>query len=72
MLCNSFGGSDTAVDAAFEPIYWLADNVIRWCGVVFVVLVIVLTSSIMAIANRCVLPLILQTYSVPRLHWHFF
>ncbi|KAM9701983.1 palmitoyltransferase ZDHHC16 isoform 7-T7 [Dama dama] len=33
LLYNSFGGSDTAVDAAFEPIYWLVDNVIRWCGV---------------------------------------
>ncbi|XP_066881017.1 palmitoyltransferase ZDHHC16 isoform X6 [Kogia breviceps] len=72
LLYNSFGGSDTAVDAAFEPIYWLVDNVIRWCGVVFVVLVIVLTSSIVAIAYLCVLPLILQTYSVPRLCWHFF
>lgn len=34
LLYNSFGGSDTAVDAAFEPIYWLVDNMIRWCGVV--------------------------------------
>lgn len=34
LLYNSFGGSDAAVDAAFEPIYWLVDNVIRWCGVV--------------------------------------
>ncbi|XP_007456273.1 PREDICTED: probable palmitoyltransferase ZDHHC16 isoform X6 [Lipotes vexillifer] len=72
LLYNSFAGSDTAVDAAFEPIYWLVDNVIRWCGVVFVVLVIVLTSSIVAIAYLCILPLILQTYSVPRLCWHFF
>uniref|UniRef100_A0A8C0DEY3 Palmitoyltransferase n=1 Tax=Balaenoptera musculus TaxID=9771 RepID=A0A8C0DEY3_BALMU len=72
LLYNSFGGSDAAVDAAFEPIYWLVDHVIRWCGVVFVVLVIVLTSSIVAIAYLCVLPLILQTYSVPRLCWHFF
>ncbi|XP_006880129.1 PREDICTED: probable palmitoyltransferase ZDHHC16 isoform X5 [Elephantulus edwardii] len=72
LLYNSFGGSDTAVDAAFEPIYWLVDNVIRWFGVVFVVLVIVLTGSIVAIAYLCVLPLILQTYSVPRLCWHFF
>ncbi|XP_019795301.1 palmitoyltransferase ZDHHC16 isoform X5 [Sagmatias obliquidens] len=72
LLHNSFAGSDTAVDAAFEPIYWLVDNVIRWCGVVFVVLVIVLTSSIVAIAYLCILPLILQTYSVPRLCWHFF
>ncbi|XP_039086194.1 palmitoyltransferase ZDHHC16 isoform X1 [Hyaena hyaena] len=72
LLYNSFGSSDTAVDAAFEPIYWLVDNVIRWCGVVFVVLVIVLTSSIVAIAYLCVLPLILRTYSVPRLCWHFF
>lgn len=35
-------------------------------------LVIVLTSSIVAIAYLCVLPLILRTYSVPRLCWHFF
>uniref|UniRef100_F7GJ04 Zinc finger DHHC-type palmitoyltransferase 16 n=1 Tax=Callithrix jacchus TaxID=9483 RepID=F7GJ04_CALJA len=34
LLYNSFGGSDTAVDAAFEPVYWLVDNVIRWFGVV--------------------------------------
>ncbi|XP_023062100.1 palmitoyltransferase ZDHHC16 isoform X7 [Piliocolobus tephrosceles] len=33
LLYNSFGGSDTAVDAAFEPVYWLVDNVIRWFGV---------------------------------------
>lgn len=39
---------------------------------VFVVLVVVLTSSIVAIAYLCVLPLIIQTYSVPRLCWHFF
>jgi hypothetical protein len=39
---------------------------------VFVVLVIVLTGSIVAIAYLCVLPLILRTYSVPRLCWHFF
>ncbi|KAM5139455.1 palmitoyltransferase ZDHHC16 isoform 5-T5 [Callospermophilus lateralis] len=45
----------------------------RWrYGKVFVVLVIVLTGSIVAIAYLCVLPLILQTYSVPRLCWHFF
>ncbi|XP_008948990.1 palmitoyltransferase ZDHHC16 isoform X8 [Pan paniscus] len=72
LLYTSFGGSDTAVDAAFEPVYWLVDNVIRWFGVVFVVLVIVLTGSIVAIAYLCVLPLILRTYSVPRLCWHFF
>ncbi|XP_045147483.1 palmitoyltransferase ZDHHC16 isoform X2 [Echinops telfairi] len=72
LMYNSFGGSDTAVEAAFEPVYWLVDNVIRWFGVVFVVLVVVLTSSIVAIAYLCVLPLILQTYSVPRLCWHFF
>ncbi|KAH0504504.1 putative palmitoyltransferase ZDHHC16 [Microtus ochrogaster] len=72
LVYNSFGGSDTAIDAAFEPIYWLVDNVIRWFGVVFVVLVIVLTGSIVAIAYLCVLPLILRTYSVPRLCWHFF
>uniref|UniRef100_A0A2I3SD16 Palmitoyltransferase n=1 Tax=Pan troglodytes TaxID=9598 RepID=A0A2I3SD16_PANTR len=87
LLYNSFGGSDTAVDAAFEPVYWLVDNghvshrpnpgfggrppppgKLR----VFVVLVIVLTGSIVAIAYLCVLPLILRTYSVPRLCWHFF
>ena len=72
LLYNSFGGCDTAWDAAFVPIYWLVDNMIRWYGVAFVLLVIVLTSSIVAITYMCVLPLILQTYSMAWLCWHFF
>uniref|UniRef100_A0A8C3X181 Palmitoyltransferase n=1 Tax=Catagonus wagneri TaxID=51154 RepID=A0A8C3X181_9CETA len=72
LLYSYFRGSDTAVDGAFEPICLLVDNVIRWCGLVFMVLVTVLTSSIVATTYLCVLPLILQTYSVPQLCWHFF
>uniref|UniRef100_A0A6I8PEV6 Palmitoyltransferase n=1 Tax=Ornithorhynchus anatinus TaxID=9258 RepID=A0A6I8PEV6_ORNAN len=37
---------------------------------VFVALVVVLTGSIVLIVYLCVLPLILRTYSVPRICWH--
>uniref|UniRef100_A0A6I8NEH0 Uncharacterized protein n=1 Tax=Ornithorhynchus anatinus TaxID=9258 RepID=A0A6I8NEH0_ORNAN len=70
LLYNSFGGSDAVIDALFEPIYWLVDHVTRWFGVVFVALVVVLTGSIVLIVYLCVLPLILRTYSVPRICWH--
>lgn len=31
---NSLSDSDTLLDCAFEPIYWVVDNVTRWFGVV--------------------------------------
>lgn len=34
LFYNSFADSDTALDALFEPIYWLVDHVTRWFGVV--------------------------------------
>ncbi|XP_040217172.1 palmitoyltransferase ZDHHC16 isoform X1 [Rana temporaria] len=67
---NSFTDSDVVVESMFEPIYWLVDHVTRWFGIVFVVLVIILTSSIVLIVYICVLPLILQTYSTEWICWH--
>lgn len=34
LFYNSFADGDTALDALFEPIYWLVDHVTRWFGVV--------------------------------------
>lgn len=31
---NSLSNSDTLLDCAFEPVYWIVDNVTRWFGVV--------------------------------------
>ena len=31
---NSLCNSDSMLDAVFEPIYWLVDNLTRWFGVV--------------------------------------
>ncbi|XP_030426406.1 palmitoyltransferase ZDHHC16 isoform X3 [Gopherus evgoodei] len=70
LLYNSFTNSDVVLDSLFEPIYWLVDHVTRWFGVVFVALVIVLTSSIVAIVYICLLPLILQTYPPGWICWH--
>uniref|UniRef100_A0A8D0L876 Palmitoyltransferase n=1 Tax=Sphenodon punctatus TaxID=8508 RepID=A0A8D0L876_SPHPU len=70
LVYNSFADSDTALDALFEPVYWLVDHVTRWFGVVFVALVIVLTSSIVVIVYLCLLPLILQTYPPLSICWH--
>lgn len=70
LVYNSFTNSDVIIDSLFEPIYWIVDHVTRWFGVVFVALVIVLTSSIVLIVYLCVLPIILQTYSVSWISWH--
>ncbi|XP_015271406.1 PREDICTED: probable palmitoyltransferase ZDHHC16 isoform X1 [Gekko japonicus] len=71
LLYNSFIDSDTALDALFEPVYWLVDHITRWFGVVFVALVIILTSSVVCIVYVCLLPLILRTYPLPWIFWHF-
>ncbi|XP_066179833.1 palmitoyltransferase ZDHHC16 isoform X8 [Sylvia atricapilla] len=70
LLYNSFTNGDVVLDSLFEPIYWLVDHVTRWFGVVFVALVIGLTSSIVAIVYICLLPLILQTYTPGWICWH--
>ncbi|XP_039402658.1 palmitoyltransferase ZDHHC16 isoform X1 [Mauremys reevesii] len=70
LLYNSFTNSDVVLDSLFEPIYWLVDHVTRWFGVVFVALVIVLTSSIVAIVYICLLPVILQSYPPGWICWH--
>ncbi|XP_056102054.1 palmitoyltransferase ZDHHC16B isoform X1 [Rhinichthys klamathensis goyatoka] len=62
--------SDTVLDCVFEPIYWLVDNMTRWFGVVFVSLVITLTSSIVIIVYLCVLPIIFSTYPLHWILWH--
>ncbi|KFZ67228.1 putative palmitoyltransferase ZDHHC16, partial [Podiceps cristatus] len=70
LLYNSFTNGDVVLDSLFEPIYWLVDHVTRWFGVVFVALVIGLTSSIVAIVDICLLPLILQTCTPAWICWH--
>ncbi|XP_077406493.1 palmitoyltransferase ZDHHC16B [Vanacampus margaritifer] len=67
---NSLSNSDTMLDCAFEPVYWIVDNVTRWFGVVFVTLVILLTTSVVVIVYLYVLPTIVGTYAVPWIVWH--
>ncbi|KAM9561555.1 palmitoyltransferase ZDHHC16B-like isoform 1-T1 [Salvelinus alpinus] len=67
---NSLTNSDTYLDCVFEPIYWIVDNVTRWFGVVFVCLVIALTSSVVVIVYLCLLPVILNTYPLQWIIWH--
>lgn len=96
---NSLSNTDTLLDCAFEPVYWLVDNVTRWFGVVrqcsrstfvlllhlvsrvycgflppfmqvFVTLVILLTTSVVAIIYLFVLPIIFHTYPVHWVAWH--
>ncbi|XP_069756394.1 palmitoyltransferase ZDHHC16-like isoform X2 [Narcine bancroftii] len=70
LVYNSFTNSDVVLDSLFEPIYWLVDHVTRWFGVVFVVLVIILTTTIVLIVYICVLPVILSTYPAGWVAWH--
>ncbi|TSL75281.1 putative palmitoyltransferase ZDHHC16 [Bagarius yarrelli] len=61
---------DTVLDSIFEPVYWLVDNLTRWFGVVFVCLVIALTTSVVLIVYLCVLPRIVRTYPAHWILWH--
>ncbi|XP_075890865.1 palmitoyltransferase ZDHHC16B [Nelusetta ayraudi] len=67
---NSLSNTDTLLDCAFEPVYWIVDNVTRWFGVVFVTLVILLTTSVVVIIYLFVLPTIFSTYPVHWVAWH--
>ncbi|XP_047465935.1 palmitoyltransferase ZDHHC16B isoform X2 [Mugil cephalus] len=67
---NSLSNSDTLLDCVFEPVYWIVDNVTRWFGVVFVCLVVLLTSSVVVIVYLFVLPTILSTYALHWIVWH--
>ncbi|XP_034464388.1 palmitoyltransferase ZDHHC16A isoform X3 [Hippoglossus hippoglossus] len=70
-LCfNSLTDSDVVFDSVFEPVFWTVDYVTRWFGTVFVCLVVILTSSILAIVYIILLPLVLNTYSPPWIAWH--
>ncbi|XP_048406733.1 palmitoyltransferase ZDHHC16B isoform X2 [Stegostoma tigrinum] len=70
LVYNSFTNNDVVLDSLFEPIYWLVDHVTRWFGVVFVILVIILTTTIVMIVYICVLPVIVSTYPVGWIVWH--
>ncbi|XP_039992043.1 palmitoyltransferase ZDHHC16B isoform X2 [Xiphias gladius] len=67
---NSLSNSDTVLDSVFEPVYWIVDNVTRWFGVVFVCLVIFLTTSVVVIVYLFILPTIVGTYPLHWVVWH--
>ncbi|XP_062257299.1 palmitoyltransferase ZDHHC16A isoform X1 [Platichthys flesus] len=70
-LCfNSLTDSDVVFDSVFEPVFWTVDYVTRWFGKVFVCLVVVLTSSILAIVYLILLPMVIDTYSTAWIVWH--
>ncbi|KAM9848191.1 palmitoyltransferase ZDHHC16A isoform 2-T2 [Aulostomus maculatus] len=70
LFFNSLTDSDVFFDSVFEPLFFTVDYVTRWFGLVFVCLVVLLTSSILVIAYVVLLPLILNTYSPPWIAWH--
>ncbi|XP_008313030.1 palmitoyltransferase ZDHHC16B isoform X2 [Cynoglossus semilaevis] len=70
LFYNSLNNSDTLLDCVFEPVYWIVDNVTRWFGVVFVCLVVLLTTSVVVIVYLYVLPTIFSTYPAHWIVWH--
>ncbi|XP_048061227.1 palmitoyltransferase ZDHHC16A isoform X5 [Megalobrama amblycephala] len=67
---NSLTNSEVVMDSILEPVFWMVEVVTRWFGMVFVFLVVALTSSVIFIAYFCLLPLVLQTYSPGWIMWH--
>lgn len=58
------------LDSAFEPLFWFVDNFTGYLGVIFVILVTVLTSSVVLLWYMFLRPLVL-TYSAPYIIFHF-
>uniref|UniRef100_A0A1A8RJI3 Palmitoyltransferase n=2 Tax=Nothobranchius rachovii TaxID=451742 RepID=A0A1A8RJI3_9TELE len=67
---NTLSDSDTLLDCIFEPVFWVVDNLTRWFGVVFVCLVVLLTSSVVIIVYLFVIPMVVRTYPVHWSIWH--
>lgn len=67
---NSLTDSDVVFDSVFEPAFWTVEFVTRRFGKVFICLVVILTSSIIAIAYFVLLPLVLNVYSTAWMAWH--
>ncbi|XP_051946085.1 palmitoyltransferase ZDHHC16A [Xyrauchen texanus] len=67
---SSFTNSEVMMDSILEPVFWMVEVVTRWFGMVFVFLVVALTSSVVCIAYFCLLPLVLQTYTPGWIMWH--
>ncbi|KAI2657904.1 Palmitoyltransferase ZDHHC16A [Labeo rohita] len=67
---NSLTNSEVVLDCILEPVFWMVEVVTRWFGMVFVFLVVALTSSVVFIAYFCLLPLVLYTYSPGWMMWH--
>jgi len=55
---NSCRSKTYIVDAAFEPVYWIIDHVANFMGLIFVVLVTLLTASVVSIWYIYLLPVI--------------
>ncbi|XP_077351768.1 palmitoyltransferase ZDHHC16A isoform X3 [Festucalex cinctus] len=70
LFYNILTDSDVVFDSVFEPLLWSVDYVTRWFGLVFVWMVVVLTTSILLVAYIVLLPNALRTYPTAWLVWH--
>ena len=62
-LCyNSSRSSNHYIDAAFEPLFWFIDHFTAYLGLIFVVIVVLATSSVVGIWYMFLLPII-RTYA---------
>ena len=70
MTYNAARPAHHYLDAAFEPLFWFVDKTTSYMGVIFVVLVTLLTSSVVMCWYMFLFPVI-QTYSTPWLLFHY-
>ncbi|XP_057704935.1 palmitoyltransferase ZDHHC16A isoform X2 [Corythoichthys intestinalis] len=70
LFYNFLTDSDVVFDSLFEPLLWTVDYLTRWFGLVFVWMVVLLTTSILLVAYVVLLPYALRTYPTEWLTWH--
>ncbi|XP_049591560.1 palmitoyltransferase ZDHHC16A isoform X1 [Syngnathus scovelli] len=70
LFYNTLTDSDVIFESLFEPLLWIVDYLTRWFGLVFVWMVVILTSSILLVVYVVLLPNALRTYTTAWLIWH--
>ncbi|XP_059152933.1 palmitoyltransferase ZDHHC16-like [Physella acuta] len=72
-LCyNQFTSWNTAMDTAFEPMFWVVDHTARYMGPIMVTMVVLLTTLVVMVFYACIFPHIYYQKDIFWSVFHFF
>ncbi|CAL1525970.1 unnamed protein product [Lymnaea stagnalis] len=71
LFYNQFTSWNTAIDTAFEPMFWLVDHTTRFMGPIMVTLVVLLTTLVVMVFYVCIFPHIVYQRDLFWTGFHF-